>query len=185
MKKGSIFLASLLVLATQSYAQTIAGYSFEKYPAPIYTGKKAKLNYASNSTAKIFKTRVTDAYNYKGGEVGFGGSYVVSIWGCGAGCISGAMIDKKTGNVYDLPIGENAPYDLGCYAVGDDKSGDERLAFEPNSRLFIARNCEQEQIGTSNKAKQTLTYFINVWDEKKKKFVEVKEVKQTRTVQTE
>lgn len=95
MKKFALMTALTLMIIPLSHAQTVAGYSFEKYPAPLYKGKKAKLNYASNDTAKYFKTRITEAYNYNGGEIGFGGSYVVATWGCGAGCLTGAMIDKK------------------------------------------------------------------------------------------
>ena len=37
---------SLLGLSTlSSHAETVAGYRFENYPAPLYIGKPAKLNF--------------------------------------------------------------------------------------------------------------------------------------------
>ena len=109
---------SLLGLSTlSSHAETVAGYRFENYPAPLYIGKPAKLNYKSDPIAKLFKTRITEAYQQ--GEIGFGGNFVVAMWGCGTGCISGAMADKRTGRVYPLPINEENAYDFGCWSVAD------------------------------------------------------------------
>jgi hypothetical protein len=180
MKSLAFTLFIIGALLTQNAtAETVAGYTFEKYPAKIYTGKKAPLKLGE---WRLFRTRITDAYKH--GEIGFGGSYVVTMWGCGTGCISGAMIDKKTGTVYGLPVGEDTPLELGCYSVEDEMT-DERLHFYPDSRLFITRNCEQEQIAETDTAIQKLTYFVNVWNEKTKKFELIKEVKQSKTVTTE
>ena len=42
---------SLLGLSTlSSHAETVAGYRFENYPAPLYIGKPAKLNYTIKAT---------------------------------------------------------------------------------------------------------------------------------------
>lgn len=174
---------SLLGLSTlSSHAETVAGYRFENYPAPLYIGKSAKLNYKSNSIAKLFKTRITEAYQE--GEIGFGGNFVVAMWGCGTGCIDGAMADKRTGHVYPLPINEETAYDFGCWSV-DDSDEDERVSFYPNSRLLITRTCEQAPIENSNTAKRHVTYYVNVWNDKTKKFNLIKTVKQKKMVITE
>ena len=174
---------SLLGLSTlSSHAETVAGYRFENYPAPLYIGKPAKLDYKSDPIAKLFKTRITEAYQQ--GEIGFGGNFVVAMWGCGTGCISGAMADKRTGRVYPLPINEETAYDFGCWSV-DDSNEDERVSFYPNSRLLITRTCEQAPIENSNTAKRHVTYYVNVWNDKTKKFNLIKTVKQKKMVITE
>ena len=106
------------------------------------------------------------------------------MWGCGTGCISGAMADKRTGRVYPLPINEETAYDFGCWSV-DDSDEDERVSFYPNSRLLITRTCEQAPIENSNTAKRHVTYYLNVWNDKTKKFNLIKTVKQKKMVITE
>jgi AraC-like DNA-binding protein len=101
MKKLTVYLCFILGVTNMSHAETIAGYSFEKYPAKIYTGKKAPLKLGD---WRSFRTRLTEAH--KEGDVNFAGNYIVTTWGCGASCVSGAMIDKRTGNVYGIPLGE-------------------------------------------------------------------------------
>ena len=176
MKALFVLLAGLFMVAS-AQAETVAGYKFSDYPAQIYKGKKAPLQLGD---WRSFRTRLKWAHD--DGEIAFAGSYMVSIWGCGTGCISGAMIDKKTGKVYGLPIGEGSPYD-NCYSSDEDNE-DKRLTFYPNSRLFITRDCEQEAI-SDTKAKQKITYAVNVWNEKSKSFKLIKEVKETKTVNTD
>ncbi|WP_296405195.1 hypothetical protein [Psychrobacter sp.] len=181
MKKIATYLCLALACTSMSHAKTIAGYSFEKYPAKIYTGKKAPLNLDGWSD---FRTRLRDAH--KDSEINFAGNYIVTTWGCGTSCIMGAMIDKRTGKVYSLPLGEIedgvTPYDSDeeCYAEGAQLDHSERLAFYPNSRLFITRNCEGEKVNNTT-GKQIITYFVNIWDEKTKKF-NLKKVNQSKIV---
>ena len=178
MNKLALTLSLLLLplLTTFTYAKTVAGYEFGKYPAKVYTGKKAPLKLGE---WKLFKTRLSDAH--KDGTINFAGSYIVEIWGCGTGCISGAMIDKRTGKVYGLPIGEGTPYDLGCSHEFDSPLENERVVFFPNSRLFVTRDCENEQIGNSNQYLEIYTFNMHLWDEKTKKFKLTKKVHKTQT----
>lgn len=178
MNKLALTLSLLLLplLTTFTYAKTVAGYDFGKYPAKVYTGKKASLKLGE---WKLFKTRLSDAH--KDGTINFAGSYIVEIWGCGTGCISGAMIDKKTGQVYGLPDdNDGLAYD-GCYSSDDEHQEDERLQFYPNSRLFIKRSCTQEELSDTT-AKQSITYEVYAWHEQHKKFQHLKTVKQNKTV---
>ncbi|MFC0819544.1 hypothetical protein [Moraxella marmotae] len=174
---GLLFAAILGLSSLSAHAKTLAGYSFENYPAKIYQGKKAALQLGD---WKMFRTRLRETH--KDGQIDFAGNYMVSIWGCGAGCVTGAMIDKRTGKVYGLPIGEIesddgvTPYDLSCYPLDNDS-----VAFYPNSRLFISRNCDQDE-AIGNQAKQHITHFVFVWDEKTKTFKQIKKVKSTQTV---
>ena len=34
----------------------------------------------------------------------FAGHYTVALWGCGSSCLQGALIDEKTGEIFDLPF---------------------------------------------------------------------------------
>lgn len=175
----SVLTMVLCTLSSLTYAKQMVGYDFNQYSSKIYTGKKAPLKLGD---WKMFKTRLKWAH--QDGEIGFAGNYMVSIWGCGAGCISGAMIDKRTGIVYGLPIGEEMPYDFGCSHEWSNPLENERVVFQPNSRLFIVRNCDAEQIGNSNQYIEKYTYFVHVWDEKAKKFKLIKQVeKSAKTIQ--
>ena len=187
MKKLVACLCFSLACMSTSHAETIAGYSFEKYPAKIYKGKKAPLKLGEWSS---FRTRLKAAH--KDGEINFAGNYIVTTWGCGTSCVSGAMIDKRSGKVYGIPLGEIetetededgvTPYESGmeCVADGFELDDDERLAFYPNSRLFITRNCKGVKVNETT-GKQLLTYYVNIWDEKTKTF-KLKKVKQSKLV---
>lgn len=181
MNKPALTLSLLLLslLTTFAYAKTVAGYEFGKYPAKVYTGKKAPLKLTKSDDWWFFRTRIRDIHH--DGTVGFAGKYMVGIWGCGAGCVMGAMVDKSTGKVYGLPIGENTPYDLGCSHEFDSPLENERVVFFPNSRLFVTRDCENEQIGNSNQYLEKYTFNMYLWDEKTKKFKLTKKVHKTQT----
>ena len=184
MKKLAAYLCFALACISTSHAETIAGYSFEKYPAKIYNGKQAPLKLGDWSS---FRTRLKEAH--KDGEINFAGNYIVTTWGCGTSCVSGSMIDKRTGKVYDIPLGETegsvTPYESGaeCFADGAELDDNERLAFYPNSRLFISRNCEGEQVNETT-GKQLITYYVNIWDEKTKTF-KLKKVQQSKLVKVD
>lgn len=180
MKKIVAGLCFALACVSPSHAETIAGYSFKDYPAKVYTGKKAPLKLGD---WRSFRTRLGAAH--KDGEINFAGNYIVTTWGCGMSCVSGAMIDKRTGRVYDIPLGETdrgvTPYDSGVECVVDEAELDyeEHIAFYPNSRLFITRNCEGEKVNATT-GKILVTYNVNIWDEKTKKF-KTKLVEQSKT----
>lgn len=156
------------------HANTIAGYDFQSYPAKLYQGKKAPLQLGDWQN---FRTRLKRAHD--DGTINFAGNYIITTWGCGTGCLDGAMIDKRTGIVYDIPIGEGTPYDFGCTYESSNELENAWVVFYPNSRLFVSRNCHNEAIENSNENLETITYFINVWDEKSKQFKLIKQVNQT------
>ena len=77
----------------------------------------------------------------------FAGHYTIASWGCGAGCISAAVIDAGSGAVYNAPFKVFAwgtpqlKYE-GPYQPGQLEF--EPLSFKRNSRLLIARGCPEE-----------------------------------------
>ena len=179
MKKKTLFIIGLFLLIIKLNAQTVEGFSFEKYKVDNHSiFKKAKLNFQSNQEAKYFKTRITEGY--KSGKVDFAGYYITIIWGCGTGCINGVMVDIRDGKIYDLPLGEEFYY-AGCSSNNEDEQEDDSLNYFKNSRLFITTVCSENEIENTNNVKQEKSYFINIWNEQKKKFELSKKLEKTIT----
>lgn len=80
-----------------------------------------------------------------GKGVNFAGRYTVAIWGCGSSCVMGALVDEKTGEVFKLPFSTLAA-SPGTFGDGSSafENGFEMVAFKKESRLLIARGCENE-----------------------------------------
>ena len=74
---------------------------FGDFSVPVYTGEKAEVNINSSKTAHQYRTVIQHAY--KTSEINFAGHYTLVSWGCGSPCMWGAIIDVKTGCVYDIP----------------------------------------------------------------------------------
>lgn len=129
---------------------------FQKYRVDAEkVTKHAPIDWTSYPEAKDFKTRITEAYQTK--EADFAGYYVMSISGCGAGCIMGFMVDVRDGKIYDLPLGE----ENSCLFAEDRALGNQK------SRLFIAAVCKD------NPEDKNVYYKAYVWDENKKEFEKV------------
>jgi hypothetical protein len=170
----SLCLFYCIVLFQISFAQKIGNYSFDNYPvAAVYTGPKAKLNFSNNPDAANYRTRISE--EYKTGTISFAGAYVPVFWGCGMGCLTGAIVDARTGKIYFLPMGEESTYN-GCTNNNEDN-----MHYKINSRMFVTVSCTGELSSDETREKQTRTYFVNIWDEGKKKFVE-STVKTTKMV---
>jgi len=78
----------------------------------------------------------------------FAGHYAVGEWGCGTGCTQTAVVDVRTGAVYEGPFGM-LPKGSINYAAGSE---DEELGifYQLNSRLLVAVGCPsfRENCGT-------------------------------------
>src|SRR5262249_16081404 len=74
----------------------------------------------------------------------FAGHYIVATWGCGAGCVMGAIIDAKTGRVYWIP------FTLCCWdADVNDNFEPIQCHIDSNLIIFVgARNEKEEDNGT-------------------------------------
>src|SRR5258705_5311783 len=116
-------------LATSAFAQGSKLPKFTSYPAKVEKAKATKIDFRHSPGAGTFRTRLRDALAE---GVDFAGHYKIAGWGCGTGCISGAVIDMRTGRVY-------FPEELYALSVGYF-SGDyesEPLKYKANSRLLI------------------------------------------------
>ena len=77
------------------------GQSFQQFKVDTsVTVTSVPIDYNSNPTARRFKTRITN--EYKNGT-NFARRYTFVYWGCGSPCKASAIVDSKTGKVYDGP----------------------------------------------------------------------------------
>ena len=124
----SLFIVSLVILAVGQPAKKP---SFSAYPATVETARAKSINFKNDAAARTMRTRLKEAL---AGGVNFAGHYIVAGWGCGTGCISGAIIDGRTGTVlWPLPL-----YALAVWYDGDDYTKDP-VEYRKNSRLLIIR----------------------------------------------
>ncbi|AYO57357.1 hypothetical protein CO230_03990 [Chryseobacterium sp. 6424] len=151
-----------LTINAQTKENSVEGYSFAKYPAKTEKVTKAKLNLTSNSLGKTYKTQISN--QYKTEKINFGGHYVLTFWGAGAGLTQGAMIDAKTGKIYELPLTEQNSIRDCVY------NDNENIFYKPDSNLFATFKCEPNK-----DEKIKLTYSFYKWDGKQFKFIGKKE----------
>ncbi|MRR06241.1 MAG: hypothetical protein EG828_04755 [Deltaproteobacteria bacterium] len=93
--------------------------------APIILSKKDR----------SFRTRLKEAAKQ---NPNFAGHYILTVWGCGMECLMGAVIDAKSGKVYQLP------FTICCWGdeVGDDFKP---IEFRLDSRLIIFTGARDEK----------------------------------------
>ncbi len=101
MKK--IFLSTLMVLSIISCQQRTkkvreTGTTISQ---KAENDGKADINFESNPIAEQYRTVITEKYDEL--EVNFASYYVIVTWGCGSGCVTGAMVDTRDGVVYSMP----------------------------------------------------------------------------------
>jgi hypothetical protein len=72
---------------------------FKDFPASIYNGPIGRLN-LSSPDVYMFRTRLRAASVQ---PVNFAGHYQLALWGCGADCATGAVIDALSGKATLLP----------------------------------------------------------------------------------
>lgn len=117
----------VLPVAAQSTSPKFKDYTAQE----VYEGKNAKAKTGKGwgqphpeggYLPSMFRTRLNAAS--ESGQVNFAGHYILTTWGCGSGgCIDGAIIDAKSGDVFWLP-------QSACCADGDD------YFYEKESRLL-------------------------------------------------
>lgn len=79
------------------------------------------------------------------GRPNFAGRYRLAAWGCGSGCTAGAILDKETGRVTELPFAAHR-------VMGTTYNP---LLFRADSRLLIVS-------GSLNEEREGTFYFL--WD---------------------
>jgi hypothetical protein len=96
----------------------------------IYDGKNAKPKL--DKDWYMFRTRIRYAAKQKRN---FAGEYVFTAWGCGAECLSPAVINVRTGNVYGVP------FTVCCWQSGQQ---DKPVEYRLRSRLIVFRGLRNE-----------------------------------------
>ena len=126
---------------------------FQDFPsAPLFTGPASspRLNTPSE---REFRTRLTQAAQE---PPNFAGRYRFTIWGCGAECISGAVIDLATGEVMSPPhAGSGKPAFRICQSAYEGSG----VEFRENSRMAIVR-CGLSFDKRLNKNMPDLYFFV-------------------------
>lgn len=122
-----IFLSALACLSMYGQNEMIP--KFSAFTVTVEKAKANSIDFKKNAEARTFRTRLSEAL--KGG-VNFAGHFVVAGWGCGTGCISGAIIDGRTGNVF-------WPEQFNAFGVfySDGNYADPPVEYKKNSRLLI------------------------------------------------
>jgi hypothetical protein len=128
-------LWSLLCL----FALTAEPPRFKDYPVTnIYRGTPAA-PVLSSRMARLFRTQLRNSVQY---GPNFAGHYTVARWGCGAGCVTVAVMDAISGEVWFAPFAiEDAQLEAGGYC---NHTSD----FELDSELFMATGRVNGRIGT-------------------------------------
>jgi hypothetical protein len=106
---------------------------FRSFPsASLFQGKPAKPD-LSSARAYQFRTRIREGAEQ---PANFAGQYRMVIWGCGAECVTGVVVDLLRGNVVFLP------FSVCCSANRDAKF--KAIEFRPDSRLVVFSGLRNE-----------------------------------------
>lgn len=166
MKFTIILILTLVFFGSK--AQETPSILLQKYPATFKFYNKASIDFKSNAIAQKFKSRITSDY-ILAKQPNFASIFVTSIWGCGTGCVNGAMVDTRDGRVYELPI-NLGHYNIYCYTDTNDES-ETRYYFNNKSKLFITAECQEVTDKKTGKKKIVNTYYKYLWDDSRKKFI--------------
>lgn len=166
-------LLFLLLAGVSCAAVAAPKYDFARYSSgKIYQGKRAAVKMPKQLKNFLGNDRFKTIYKeVKQGKIDFASYYVTASWGCGTGCLSGALVDVRDGKMYELtPYGTDYPL-WGCY-IAPNKEDTEIFHHRANSRLFVTENCHYSNItGREDVITQHRTTYVYEWLEKRKKFV--------------
>ena len=111
--------------ATQANPTTpnVPAPKFTAFPATPFTGRAVPVQLLTDDD-RAFRSRLRDASVR---PVNFAGEYVLTTWGCGTECVTGAAVNLRTGVVAHMSFTVN-----GWHGEGDN------LTFKPDSRLLVA-----------------------------------------------
>ena len=69
----------------------------------------------------------------------FAGHYTLAQWGCGAGCVQLAVVDLKTGEIFEPPFGKLPKATICLEGTADDPG----IVFEKQSSLLVLKGCPE------------------------------------------
>ncbi|MDQ5951918.1 MAG: hypothetical protein QG626_45 [Patescibacteria group bacterium] len=91
---------------------------FEAFTVPVEDVRRPELDFSTYPEARKYRTAISKDVDR---GVNFGGHYVLSMWGCGEGCVGSAVIDALSGEILSY----------GLTAAG--------YSYQPNSLLILAK----------------------------------------------
>jgi hypothetical protein len=125
-------------------AQTAAVPKFEDFPATEKFSGKLAAPVLKTSGNRTFRTQIRE-----GAARGpnYAGTLTIATWGCGSSCVSLAVIDARSGEIYPgLPpyfaFGSSLKFADGAESYSDKF---EPLSFKLTSRLLLVRGCPEEK----------------------------------------
>ena len=124
---------------------------FDDYPSELWTGHAAPVSLHSR-LEHAFQTRLRDAAKQ---PPNFAGHYRFVLWGCGSNCVSGAIVDLKTGEVLQSPMASSA---TGHWNVCQSAFSDVVADFRKDSRLLVIQ-CGKTWIDRIQENVPDLYYF--------------------------
>jgi hypothetical protein len=110
----------------------------EYHVALLHRGKNATPKITDNW--RLFRTRIREASKR---PPNFAGAYRIVEWGCGSDCVRFALVDLRSGSIYDPPFGSlwlDAYHTNGWRGSG--------FEYRANSRLLVADGCVAENCAT-------------------------------------
>jgi hypothetical protein len=110
---------------------------FAHYPATGRDPGKSARVILADADQRLFRTRLRTATH----PADFAGGWVLALWGCGADCLYGGAVERKSGRVVLLP---------GSVCCWWASPTDKKLLYRRDSRLLVARGFinEGERYGT-------------------------------------
>jgi hypothetical protein len=91
---------SLAAREDANHDRLVSAPGWTDFPAgAAHAGPPAPLD-ESSADARMFRTRLREALAR---PADFAGEYVIALWGCGSGCLSGAAVNRSTGKAVFLP----------------------------------------------------------------------------------
>jgi hypothetical protein len=125
-----IFVTLTLLIAGLAHAGSLP--SFDQFPARVESRQAIPPLRFSDAESQHYRTVIAAAATQ---SVNFAGHYVLATWGCGAGCVMAAAIDKRSGRVTSLP-----------FTVSDwPLNVTEPLAYRADSRLLVVSGRRNER----------------------------------------
>ncbi|MFM0051120.1 hypothetical protein [Caballeronia grimmiae] len=137
LKPTLLLLCGLIAISSTALAQRLP--VFEDCPRAVQSIEQAPRLKLSDAQTRKYRSVLRDAAN---GPVDFAGHYILAEWGCGAGCVMAAAIDKKSGRIVPLPFTvSDWPLDVS-----------EPIEYRANSCVVIVK-------GSRNESNEHGTYY--------------------------
>lgn len=132
-----LFVALLIVWCGGSHAQAPG---FSTFPVSTIYSDTPHAPRLDTKQARLFRT-VLSAQASRGPN--FAGHFTVALWGCGAACVSWAILDAKTGAVWMAPFTVSTG---SC--TGTAEYCGPSIDYQLNSELLVIRgSLHEEQAG--------------------------------------